>query len=78
METLLNVDLIKSVERGYRATIHLVTGESLHIKSSDRDVMEKIQAYRSGLSSPPKPKPEKKDKDKKVKKENKKSVGSKK
>lgn len=48
MEILLNTDLIQSVEKGRQAVIHLVTGDKLEVKTSDRDVLEKIQAYRKG------------------------------
>ncbi len=49
MEILLNVDLIQAVERGHQAVIHLATGDKIVVKTSDRDVMQKIDAYRKGI-----------------------------
>jgi len=45
----LNTNLVLSVEPGERAIIHLVTGDKIQVKTSYKDVMEKIAAFRQGF-----------------------------
>jgi len=48
-EILLNSNLISSVDPGERAVIHLSTGDKIQVKTSHKDVMEKIAAFRQGF-----------------------------
>ena len=48
-EILLNIDVIKSIEKVPETVINLTTGEKIKIKNSVRDVVEKMKAYQEGL-----------------------------
>jgi flagellar protein FlbD len=50
MEILLNVDLIKTINEGMETTITLTTGEEVLVKNSHNDIVQKIAAFRSGIS----------------------------
>ena len=50
MEILLNVDLIKTISEGMETKITLTTGEDVMVKNSHNDIVQKIAAFRSGIS----------------------------
>jgi uncharacterized protein YlzI (FlbEa/FlbD family) len=49
MEFLLNVDMIKTVEKTPDTVITLTNGEKIVVKNDVIDVLTKIRAYRFGL-----------------------------
>lgn len=49
VEILLNVDLIKSIEKTPETVITLTNGEKVEVKNAVGDITEKIRAYRIGL-----------------------------
>jgi uncharacterized protein YlzI (FlbEa/FlbD family) len=50
MEILLNVDSIRKVETTPETVITFVNGEKVEVKNSGGDILQKIDAYRIGLS----------------------------
>jgi|GEM_PF-4291100 len=48
-ELLLNIDLIRSVERGETTVVIMTDGERIPVKNIAQDIWEKILANRQGL-----------------------------
>lgn len=49
IEILLNVDMIKTIEKTPDTVITLINGEKVVVKNAVGDITEKIRAYRIGI-----------------------------
>jgi flagellar protein FlbD len=49
VEILLNIDMIKTIEKTPETVITLINGEKLVVKNAVGDITEKMRAYRLGI-----------------------------
>lgn len=49
IEILLNIDMIKTIEKNQETVITLINGEKIVVKNAIGDITEKMRAYKIGI-----------------------------